>query len=152
LNEEIIDIGCVDGWLTKSLRNIGFNCIGIEPNLEKWKNKECDYIKRIDIDNSLFDDKEFDCSILIEVIEHLPREYIKEIERITRKKILISTHAPNIQWLIDTLVFLHIINQPGSPELTDYKIDEIPFRNFKCVKLQKYFLLDQFAVFLRNSG
>jgi 2-polyprenyl-3-methyl-5-hydroxy-6-metoxy-1,4-benzoquinol methylase len=149
---KIIDIGCGDGWLTKALRDMGFNCIGVDAYLEKWGKKECSYIKKMDIVDSCFNDKEFDCSILIEVIEHLTEDRIRETERITKKKIIVSTHIPNIDWFFDTLGKLHVFTPPGSPIVSSYKVNEIPFKNFKLDNSRKYYFMDQFAVFTRASG
>jgi 2-polyprenyl-3-methyl-5-hydroxy-6-metoxy-1,4-benzoquinol methylase len=142
---KIIDIGCGDGWLTKELTQRGFDCIGID---KIFTNQ--------DICDNDFKNNQFDCSLLIEVIEHIQPKYIKEIERITRKKIIVSTIIPSFDKVLSLWVKLKlygfISSTPSlSPHIKCYYLDEIPFHHFKLKKSIRYFLVDQFGVYERKN-
>ena len=134
----IIDLGCGDMWLTNHLRGRGYNCLGAD-------------LKSGDVHCSIgslpFPDKCFDCAILIEVVEHVDPETLKEVERVTRKKIIVSTHVPNVDWLLKAMIAVGAINQFGTPEKTSYWMKDVPFKSFELKRSSKYYLIDQFGVF-----
>jgi len=132
--DRIIDLGGGDGWLTTALREEGYECI------------ELDWV----VNPLPFKDNEFDCSILIEVIEHLIPEMIPEIERITKKKVIISTIIPNTSHILKILSSMKLIMPLGTPHKNEYWIENIPFRNFELNHSEKYWLIDQFGVFVRK--
>jgi len=153
-NWKIIDIGCGDGWLVKELRDRGYDCIGIEKVYKDFDPKIKDLVICDDFNNNDFKDKEFDCSILMEVIEHLPIESVKEIERITKRKIIISTIIPPSDFLITVVaVQLNLIGGKKmireTPHLNLYYLKDIPFNDFILAKSKRYFIFDQFGVFER---
>jgi len=135
---KIIDIGCGDGWLVKELTKKGFDCIGID---KVFTNQ--------DICDDEFKDNQFDCSLLIETIEHIPSECISEIERITKKKIIVSTITPFFNKIDDFGVFLKLYGPKYTCHLKCYYLEDIPFSNFRLKKSIRYFLVDQFGVYER---
>ncbi len=94
----IADLGCGDGWLTNALKKAGYNCKGI-----KWLEYPMPY-----------PDDYFDCSMLIEVVEHLSLKLLNEVERITRRKIVLTTILPNTKWIIRILIALKMIMPLGT--------------------------------------
>ncbi len=130
-NWKIIDLGCGDGWLADDLKKRGYNCYKLP-----WITNPIKY-----------PDNYFDCTILIEVIEHLPEHFLKEIERITKKKIIISTVLPNFKLIFDLLMFMKLINPYGTPHIHEYKLKDIHFKDFKLTKEKIYWILCQFGVF-----
>jgi len=129
----IADLGCGDGWLTNALNKAGYNCKGI-----KWLKYPMPY-----------PDNYFDCSIMIEVVEHLSSRFLYEIERITRKKIILTTILPNSLLICRILIALKIIMPLGTKHKKEYKLAEIPFKKFKLVKKSSHWVIDQFGVFER---
>jgi len=96
--QEILDIGCGIGAYIKKLREIGYNCTGIEnseENVKKCLRAKLE-VKQMNAENLRFKDKSFDTVLMIEVLEHLsnPIQALKEAFRVAKKNILIS--VPNI--------------------------------------------------------
>lgn len=91
--KKILDVGSGYGTLTEFLLNLGYDVIGIEPNVEKRKcAKEWYGIELLseDIYKTNFNNNEFDCVILREVVFHLDfHEAVKEIDRICKNQIII---------------------------------------------------------------
>jgi len=141
-NWKIIDIGCGDGWLVKELIQRGFDCIGID---KVFTNQ--------DICDNDFKDNQFDCSLLIETIEHIPSRCIPEIERITSEKIIVSTITPLFNKIEDLGVKLKLYGPKYTPHIKCYYLEYIPFNHFKLKKSIRYFLVDQFGVYekLKNG-
>ncbi len=91
----IVDLGC---GLSPFLSKVPFkNKVGIDYSPETIYKAEKMYpnVEYIvgDLSNTPFPDKEFDVSVAGEVIEHLenPMDLIKEMVRITKERIIIST-------------------------------------------------------------
>ncbi len=135
---KIIDLGCGDMWLTNYLRSKGYNCTGLDLDTGDVKGE----IGKLD-----FPDKSFDCSIMVEVVEHVDPETLKDVERVTKKKIIVSTHVPYVDWLLKIMIALKLINPFGTPEKTSYWLKDVPFEDFELEKSKKYFLIDQFGVY-----
>lgn len=78
----ILDIGCSDTSLVDSLPNPAI-CADMEPK---------EGIDKQDICQLTYKDKEFDCSIALEVLEHCPDpvKAMTELERVTKSCIIIS--------------------------------------------------------------
>jgi len=135
---KIIDIGCGDGWLVKELIQRGFDCVGVD---KIFTNQ--------DICDNNFSNNEFDCSLLIEVIEHIPSICIPEIERITSKKIIVSTISPLFDKILDFGIKLKLCDFKHTPHIKCYYLENVPFYHFKLKKSIKYFIVDQFGVYKR---
>lgn len=128
---KIIDLAMGDGWLTKALKQEGYDCEGLP-----W------------LENPLpYRDNEFECSILVEAIEHLIPELIPEIERITKRKIIITTIVPGTLPLCNLLIWLKMIVPYPTPHIKEYKLEDIPFKKFRLVRRKKHWVIDQFGVF-----
>jgi hypothetical protein len=87
--------------------------------------------------------------LLIEVIEHIPSEGILEIERITNKKIIVSTITPFFSKFDDLGVKLNLYGPKYTSHIKCYYLEDIPFLNFKLKKSKRYFIVDQFGVYER---
>jgi hypothetical protein len=129
----IADLGCGDSWLTNALKKADYNCKGI-----KWLKYPMHY-----------PDDYFDCSIVIEVVEHLPLKLLDEVERITRKKIILTTILPSTIWIIRIMIALKMIIPLETEHKKEYKLADMPFKKFKLVKKRRHWFIDQFGVFER---
>ncbi|MBS7622845.1 methyltransferase domain-containing protein [Candidatus Bathyarchaeota archaeon] len=128
-NMTILDLGCGNGWLVEALRRMGFNIIGIDPNLPPL---ECypSYLLKRNAYETGFPDDSFDCIVLLETIEHLePRVYV-EIRRIIRDrgKLIITTHKKRWNWLIETLSLMRLADSLGTPHINLVEPSQIPFQ------------------------
>ncbi len=93
--ETVLDLGCGPSSPLQYCRHIKYS-VGVEPYLRRTREKgiHTQYLaKRVeDLD---FPERSFDAIILIEVIEHLPenivREIIKKAEKWAKKKVIVST-------------------------------------------------------------
>ncbi len=103
IKPKIAEIGCGKGYLTYSLNQSGFDCLGFDLSEEAInfaKNKFGNYYCCKDITNSELNPQLFDIIICMEIIEHLsnPVEVIRGLlSQLTPKGILvISTPQKNI--------------------------------------------------------
>ena len=84
-NIKILDVGCKDGFLLKSIRNDNQSCkcYGIDINLEFFKAIEnCD-VRKADVTNLPFEHNYFDIVFVLDILEHV-KELDKAIEEINR--------------------------------------------------------------------
>jgi SAM-dependent methyltransferase len=85
---KILDCACGDGWLTKSLNEKGFDCVGIDKELQKHGDK----FFQFNVLKMPFKDDAFDCVISIQTLEHVLCE--KEISRVLKKDRLLLAEVP----------------------------------------------------------
>ena len=138
-NEKILDVGCGDMYVTNKLRKKGFNIIGIDINPP--------FHIKMDATNMKFKDNSFDSVVAFETIEHC--NCINEIKRVLKPggKLILSTPAPNTDWLRKILVSLKLL-EGRDFEHHDYIIDDIKNLPFKPLLIKKMFLkTSQFGVF-----
>jgi SAM-dependent methyltransferase len=97
----ILDVGCGIGAYGKPLLAQGYDWIGVEV-----KTSDCVALEKMGLPHRQvdghtlpFSDGSFDCAISVEVLEHIadPKPFLKEIRRVTRRRVLIS--VPNIEIL-----------------------------------------------------
>jgi SAM-dependent methyltransferase len=109
--KKVLDVGAGYGTLTKYLQDSGFDVVGIEPNSEKtvlareWYGVE---LSVEDIYDTGFQDNEFDCVILREVVFHLDfTKALKEIDRICKKQVIIFQGNAVLARKMGQIVFKH---------------------------------------------
>jgi SAM-dependent methyltransferase len=90
----ILDVGCGDGAITRSLADISPGCRfeGIDVLLRPETNIS---VKMFDGVSIPYDDNSFDAILLIDVLHHIqnPLRILKEAKRVTRKTIIIKDHV-----------------------------------------------------------
>jgi len=96
-----LDVGCRDGYWSRWLKRKGYKVtsLDIEPHYKGA-------IKH-DVMNGLpFKDKTFDLVFCTEVVEHLqkPKFFLKEVDRVLRKKGKSIFTTPNSNWFFYSLV------------------------------------------------
>lgn len=125
---KILDMGCGEGIFVKELKSRGFlNVWGIDLNYES------NVVKRGDILETGFGDKEFDVVLLLDVIEHLSFEeqekVLVEIKRIIKDGGEVIFSIPNLAHLYSRLKFLfkgslkrtaNIKKHPGDRPIGEY--------------------------------
>jgi ubiquinone/menaquinone biosynthesis C-methylase UbiE len=89
----VLDVGCGDGCIINRLHNAGYESYGVDISSKALSYVKCRK-KRMSCDNLQFKDNSFDLIISSEIIEHLEdtvfMETLKEMERVTKKYIIIS--------------------------------------------------------------
>jgi SAM-dependent methyltransferase len=94
----ILDVGCGDGRITNRLVKKFNHVCGLDTSEEGLKHVESEKVLG-NLDCLQFTDKSFDLILCCEVLEHLPYQIyekaLKEIERVSKKYIIIS--VPNNQ-------------------------------------------------------
>lgn len=99
-DEKVLDAGCGNGVLAKYLKIPDLH--GFDSNekavREAKKRRGYKKVTKGNIYNIPFKDKEFDKTICIEVLEYLakPQEAFKELLRVTKKEVIIS--SANFNW------------------------------------------------------
>jgi len=89
-DKKVLDVGCGKGKISRKLKDLGFDVIGIEPSIEliKIARKNNPDIKFIQASatNLPFEKETFDFLICIEVLEHIPdtKKAIKEMIRVLK--------------------------------------------------------------------
>jgi len=103
----VVDVGCGAGAYGPGLMAAGHDWLGLEANSHC-----CDILRRRQLPFRRVDpesralpcaDREFDCAICVEVLEHVndPEAFLREIARVVRKRALFS--VPNME----VLPYLH---------------------------------------------
>ena len=138
-SQKILDVGCGDMYITNKLIKEGYNVIGIDLSQP--------YHLKMDATNMSFKDNSFDAVISFETIEHC--NCVNEIKRVLKPggKFILSTPAPNTDWLRVILVKLNLL-EARDFEHHDYIVDNIRSLPFKPIMVKKMFLrTSQFGVF-----
>lgn len=94
--KSILDLGCGAGAYSRALREVGFECIGCDVNLEYLRTAHAQGVPVAAVDAQLpFADGSFDTVVIFEVIEHVPNfeAILSEAFRVARRNVLIT--VPN---------------------------------------------------------
>ena len=143
--QSILDLGCGPSSPIQYVKNIRHS-VGVEafePYIleAKKRNTHTKYIQK-KIEGIDFPEKSFDAVILIEVLEHLPKErgyeILKKAEKWAKKKVIIST--PN-----GFLLQLERDNNLLQKHLSGWGVDEMRKLGFRCNGLSGFKLLRQEA-------
>lgn len=130
--QSVLDIGCGPSSPLQYCANIKYS-IGVEPfepYLEKSKSKKIhtDYLNR-KIEELNFDDSSFDAVMMIELIEHLPKELgfevLKKAERWARKKVIVSTPSGFISQK-------EVDGNPLQRHLSGWSLKELQDLGYRC--------------------
>ena len=130
--ESVLDLGCGPSSPLQYCKNIRHS-VGVEafaPYLEKAKEKKThtEFIEKM-IEEVDFPENSFDAVIMIEVLEHLPKdagiEIIKKAEKWARKKVVVT--CPN-----GFLPQKELDDNPMQKHLSGWKLSEMKKIGFKC--------------------
>lgn len=145
----VLDVGAGFGTLTKHLLDNCFNVIGIEPNEEKIAfAKKCYNVnlKPIEVYATNFNNNQFDCVILREVVFHLNFEKaLQEINRICNNQIIIFQGNSIFLRKIGQKIYGH---KEYNEKNRDYYIEILKKNNYT---IEKVFFRDTTA-FLLSGG
>lgn len=114
--KEIVDIGCAYGNYCKELNKMGFDCMGIDFNLDYCKEASKEItVCAMEAENLGFADKSVDTIVMSEVLEHIQNPYkaLEEIVRVTRKNFILS--VPNLDPVVECVkynVVMHHFLEP----------------------------------------
>jgi SAM-dependent methyltransferase len=99
----VVDVGCGAGAYGPGLIAAGHNWLGLETNAhccDILRRRQLPY-RRVELESPQLPcaDREWDCAICIEVLEHVkePETFVREIARVTRHRALFS--VPNMEVL-----------------------------------------------------
>lgn len=70
--ERVLEVGCGRGHLTKRLRDLGVDAIGIDANPHASENAVTDAVSTMNAESLSFDDASFDKIVSVHAIEHIP--------------------------------------------------------------------------------
>ncbi len=111
--ERILEVGCGRGHLTKRLRALGANAVGIDANPHAADVAVTDGIETMDAASLTFADNSFDKIVSVHAIEHIPPigEAFSEMSRVLKPGgvALYIYPAEPIKgiWAIPTAIILH---------------------------------------------
>jgi predicted SAM-dependent methyltransferase len=89
--ESVLELGCARGYVLKRLQDAGVRAQGLEVSDHCYQTRVCDGIKTWDLTRTPwpFRDQEFDLSVSVAVLEHIPESAIEavasEIRRVSRR-------------------------------------------------------------------
>lgn len=90
----VADIGCGRGIFFNRLQKLGFLVFGLEPSNFIVKSLKSPFVSRGTCDDIPFTDDIFDVVFCLDVLEHIPesliRESLRELQRISKKYLIIS--------------------------------------------------------------
>ena len=97
---KILDIGCAGGAFPKAVSDIGFNVIGVEPNMYLCEYGKKNYkldLRQGTLNEQYFNEKEFNIITLFDVIEHLdkPGNILNKINKILDNTGLLIINYPD---------------------------------------------------------
>lgn len=132
--KSVLEVGCGTGILAKELKRMNKDVTGLDVSKLALRNAEKKGIKTIhhDLDQPLpFPDNSFDCVICCQVLQHIhrPSKLIKEMQRVTKKYVIIN--VPNIAyWKYRKMLLTGKIPFIGDP-------DYLPIRFFTLKTIKK---------------
>jgi len=153
----ILDIGCNEGHLFKTLRKSNKSCtcwgVDIEPNVVNLNIENCKF-KVADVKDLPFGDNYFDVVFALSTLEHIKDidVAIKEIKRVLKPKGSVILSSPTESWFYRLCRFLLFgvfeknvsKNKPGFRGEADYH-----FQN--AYKIEKKFKENGFTQILKKS-
>lgn len=164
VNDKILDIGCLDGYLFEKLENKTIQkSIGLDPLLtEVVKHKAYTLIPG-KFPHKLIESKHFNCIIMLAVLEHIPREEQKQLNdhfnRILEPfgRIIITVPSPFVDYLLWFFSKLRLIDGMSIEEHYGFKVEEVhelfDSKQFKLLKHKKFQLgLNNLFVFEKKSN
>jgi len=144
---KILDVGCGNRFITNTIKNAGYNIIGIDKFTSKeakWITEDPDFV--MDAMNMTFNDNSFDVVLALEVIEHC--NCIDEIKRVLKFNGLFfcSTPSPTTDWIRKILIALRLLENQDFAD-HDNLIDLRKIR-MNLLEYRKMFLrTSQFGIF-----
>ena len=137
--QKILDLGCGNMWLTKTLRYKGYNCKGfaLDPPADILAN----------VKTYPFKSKYYDVVIALEMIEHV--NCFKEIKKMLKPGglLILSTPVPHLDWLCNIGEKVGLMQPRGTPHSHLFYVKDVPF---KPILTRILFGIVQFGVF-KNS-
>jgi len=135
----ILDLGCGGMWLTRFLRERGFECTGIDLH------PPADIVANIK--DAGFAPGSFDVVVALEMLEHEDcSEQIREILR-PGGKLIISTPSPRWDWALWLGEQVRVCQPRSSPHSNLFWLPELPFR---LVRSETLFGVVQLGVYLNE--
>lgn len=144
---KILDVGCGNRFITNTIKNAGYNIIGIDKFTSKeakWITEDPDFV--MDAMNMTFNDNSFDVVLALEVIEHC--NCIDEIKRVLKPNgfFFCSTPSPTTDWIRKILIALRLLENQDFAD-HDNLIDLRKIR-MNLLEYRKMFLrTSQFGIF-----
>jgi len=105
----LLDVGCGDGFLTKTTKDWGFEVTACDLDEQRFKYHSEIKFKKADLKKRLpFENESFDYITFLEVIEHLEAPYfaVSELNRVLSKRGILFLSTPNILNLKSRMRFL----------------------------------------------
>lgn len=138
---KILDLGCGDMWLTKYLRNNGFDVVGFSLS------DPADIIG--DVKTYKFKQNYYDVVIALEMVEHV--DCFGEIEKMLKPNglLILSTPTPHLDWFCLLMEKIGIFQSRGeTPHKYLVYLKDVPL--FNTIVAKTYFFI-QFGVFQKHK-
>lgn len=128
----ILDVGSGEGYLSLQLHEMGYQVQACDYQAENFKCSDIPFTT-VDLNEHLpFEDDQFDCTISIEVIEHIENHFtfVREMIRVTKPGGYIIITTPNVLSLTSRLHFYlygytDCAPVPLDPDREDYFMQHI---------------------------
>lgn len=143
-NDKLLDIGCFDGHLFKSLKPKNIQpSIGLDPLIDETKKLNEHQLISGSFPDAISENTTFDCITMLAVLEHIPREEQQQFNEAffnylnPSGRIIITVPSPYVDQILWVLRKLNLVDGMSLDEHYGFKTKEV----FTLFDKEKYRLL-----------
>lgn len=149
LNDKVLDIGCLDGYLLKELKSKKIRqSTGLDPLLDKVFKFDDYILVPGNFPDALTNSNNYNCITMLAVLEHIPRaqqlqlnhHFFMLLEPLGR--VIITVPSPFVDHILYGLSKLRLIDGMSMEEHYGFKVKEVPqlfiSENFRLVTHKKF--------------
>ncbi|MCD2260103.1 class I SAM-dependent methyltransferase [Psychroserpens luteolus] len=162
-NDKVLDIGCFDGHLFQSLKNKPIQpSIGLDPLLTDTIKQGKHTLIPGKFPEAIPEDTQFDCIVMLAVLEHIPREqqllFNEDFNKLLKPlgRVIITVPSPLVDHILTILTTLKLVDGMSLDEHYGFKTKEVytllDKQQFKLLTHKKFQLgLNNLFVFEKHG-
>lgn len=148
-NDKILDIGCFDGHLFKTLKNKPIKpSIGLDPLLEEEKSQQEHIFIPGKFPDAVPENTTFDSIVMLAVLEHIPTNEQQQFNQVFFKllnnsgRVIITVPSPFVDYILVVLSKLRLIDGMSLEEHYGFKVKDVytlfDDTRFKLIRHKKF--------------